>query len=127
MYAGVQYAKIIVGERFLPRKQRTIPPVVLGGFAGGEKYFRGGILFKFALDQPVPSLQQWMYGGARPLSLSLSLSLLLTQIFLLFLCPLDSSLPSFLDHLSLFKLTISFSLSPPSVPPASTATRVEAV
>ena len=34
----------------MPPSKKTIPPVSLGGVAGGEKYVVNGILFKFALD-----------------------------------------------------------------------------
>ena len=52
---------IIINERNLPEESRTIPPMKLGGYAGGEKYFRGGIIFKFAIDQIQGNT--WMYGG----------------------------------------------------------------
>ena len=61
-FSAKQYAMIIINERNLPEKSRTIPPIKsLGGYAGGEKYFRGGILFKFAIDQFQGNC--WMYGG----------------------------------------------------------------
>jgi hypothetical protein len=44
------YGKVIIGERFLPDSKKTIPPVDIGGKAGGIKYIVEGILFKFAWD-----------------------------------------------------------------------------
>jgi alpha-tubulin suppressor-like RCC1 family protein len=42
------YARIIIGETFLPLEEKTIKPVDFGGVAGGEKFIVHGILFKFA-------------------------------------------------------------------------------
>lgn len=42
------YAKILVHEKSLPLKHKTIKPAALGGFAGGTKYIHAGILFKFS-------------------------------------------------------------------------------
>jgi len=54
-----RWAKVIVHEFHMPVEQRTIPPVtkVLGGIAGGEKFIKGSILYKFALDH------EGIYGG----------------------------------------------------------------
>lgn len=41
------YGRIIISERFC--KKKTIPPINLGGVAGGEKYIVQDILFKFAV------------------------------------------------------------------------------
>ncbi|PRP78266.1 hypothetical protein PROFUN_13876 [Planoprotostelium fungivorum] len=52
------FGKIIISERYLHAKHRTINPTTeVGGVAGGEKYVYHGILFKFAID--------WrnLYGG----------------------------------------------------------------
>jgi hypothetical protein len=50
-------AQIIVDELPQPDAKKLIPPVNLGGVAGGAKYISHGILFKFAID----SAQ--LYGG----------------------------------------------------------------
>jgi hypothetical protein len=50
-------AQIIVDELPRPDAKKLIPPVNLGGVAGGAKYISHGILFKFAID----SAQ--LYGG----------------------------------------------------------------
>lgn len=42
------YAKILVHEKSLPLRHKTIKPAALGGFAGGTKYIHAGILFKFS-------------------------------------------------------------------------------
>ena len=42
------YAKVLVHEKSLPLKHKTIKPAALGGFAGGTKYIHAGILFKFS-------------------------------------------------------------------------------
>ena len=42
------YGKVIIEERYLQKK--TIPPIDVGGTAGGIKYIKEGILFKFAWD-----------------------------------------------------------------------------
>eukprot|EP00026_Physarum_polycephalum_P000237 Phypoly_transcript_00237.p1 GENE.Phypoly_transcript_00237~~Phypoly_transcript_00237.p1 ORF type:complete len:1263 (+),score=191.32 Phypoly_transcript_00237:1964-5752(+) len=44
------YGKIIITEVNFPDDKKTIKPVDVGGVAGGEKYIKSGILFKFALD-----------------------------------------------------------------------------
>lgn len=44
------YGKIIIGERFLPNGKKSIPPIDIGGVAGGIKFIVEGILFKFAWD-----------------------------------------------------------------------------
>jgi len=35
----------------LPNEKKTIKPISLGGVAGGIKYLKHGILFKFAVDE----------------------------------------------------------------------------
>ena len=51
-----RYAKIIISERDVEPKNRLLRPVAsLGGFAGGDKYLVGGILFKFADGVPLPT------------------------------------------------------------------------
>ena len=51
VFAAQMYGKIIISERYLPVKEKTIKPNDrLGGVAGGEKYIHQGILFKFAVD-----------------------------------------------------------------------------
>jgi hypothetical protein len=42
-------AATIVREKTLPLEKRQVPPVNLGGIAGGEKFVQDGILFKFAI------------------------------------------------------------------------------
>mmetsp|Transcript_40667 Transcript_40667/g.127234 ORF Transcript_40667/g.127234 Transcript_40667/m.127234 type:complete len:748 (-) Transcript_40667:432-2675(-) len=45
------YARIIISERHLPLREKTIrPDESIGGFAGGQKYLCQNILFKFAVD-----------------------------------------------------------------------------
>jgi len=44
------YAKIIISEVYLPKEQKTIKPIEIGGIAGGDKYIVQRILFKFAVD-----------------------------------------------------------------------------
>lgn len=48
--AVCSYGRVIICEQNLPKEQKSIPPVDMGGHAGGEKYMTGGILFKFAAD-----------------------------------------------------------------------------
>ncbi|PRP85823.1 hypothetical protein PROFUN_06015 [Planoprotostelium fungivorum] len=55
VYVAKTYGKIIILERF--SKKKTILPVAVGGYAGGEKYIAQGILFKFAVDR------HGIYGG----------------------------------------------------------------
>eukprot|EP01102_Stenamoeba_stenopodia_P000863 TRINITY_DN10802_c0_g1_i1.p1 TRINITY_DN10802_c0_g1~~TRINITY_DN10802_c0_g1_i1.p1 ORF type:complete len:746 (-),score=191.36 TRINITY_DN10802_c0_g1_i1:135-2372(-) len=64
-YAAKCYARIIISELCLPESQKTIPPVKVGGLAGGEKYIVKGIMFKFALDQLISDKPRklFMYGG----------------------------------------------------------------
>ena len=46
------YAQVICSEKHLPIEAKTIKPSAdLGGFAGGEKYVCGGIVFRFAVDR----------------------------------------------------------------------------
>lgn len=44
--------KVIISELFLPYTKKTIKPVSIGGFIGGEKYIVHGVLFKFATGKP---------------------------------------------------------------------------
>jgi hypothetical protein len=57
-YAAKTYARIIVSELSLPDCQKTIPPVQIGGIAGGAKYIMKGIMFKVLtlLFYPLPSI-----------------------------------------------------------------------
>ena len=51
-----KYAKLIISERDVDPQNRLLRPVAaLGGFAGGDKYLVGGILFKFADGVPLPT------------------------------------------------------------------------
>ena len=62
VYAATTYAKIIISEQCLPNSRKTIPPISVGGVAGGQKYLCQNIMFKFALDVEIfPGL--YMYGG----------------------------------------------------------------
>jgi hypothetical protein len=66
--AARTYASIIISEMQTPNPLKTIPSSNVGGIAGGEKYIKNGILFKFAVDtclrkEPTPL---WMYGGSAP-------------------------------------------------------------
>lgn len=48
---ALAYAKIIINERYLPVRHKTIKPSSnLGGILGGEKYVVHKMLFKFAID-----------------------------------------------------------------------------
>eukprot|EP01091_Cochliopodium_minus_P014411 TRINITY_DN4888_c0_g1_i1.p1 TRINITY_DN4888_c0_g1~~TRINITY_DN4888_c0_g1_i1.p1 ORF type:complete len:1176 (-),score=401.59 TRINITY_DN4888_c0_g1_i1:28-3555(-) len=44
------YGKLIISEHRLPLDMRTIKPIVIGGYLGGDKYKVNDILFKFAND-----------------------------------------------------------------------------
>jgi len=59
--------KFIISERALPPENRTIKPVKIGGVAGGDKYIKHGILFKFATD-PVVGMRNdkkvYLFGGS---------------------------------------------------------------
>ncbi len=44
-----RYGKIIIAETFLRDEDKTIPPLEMGGQAGGQKFLFHGILFKYAL------------------------------------------------------------------------------
>ncbi|KAH3733005.1 Histidine kinase [Pelomyxa schiedti] len=44
------YGKVIIQEANIPPHEKSIPPIGIGGQAGGEKYIYKGILFKFAND-----------------------------------------------------------------------------
>jgi hypothetical protein len=55
---ATRHGKTIISEAFLPEDHpRTIPPVDAGGLAGGLKYLKDGIFFKFAVDNNA------IYGG----------------------------------------------------------------
>ena len=41
----------IIDEVDVPAKEKSIPPVDVGGIAGGSKFIYGGIFFKFARDE----------------------------------------------------------------------------
>lgn len=45
-HGAEQYGRIIISERYLPVKDKTIHPLDIGGVAGGDKYICRGILFK---------------------------------------------------------------------------------
>ncbi|EFA81515.1 hypothetical protein PPL_05504 [Heterostelium album PN500] len=62
--AAETYGRIIIKEMFMPVKSKTIPPIDIGGVAGGEKYICQNILFKFAYDQKIGG--SWLYGGKVP-------------------------------------------------------------
>jgi len=51
VYASQTYGKVIISERYLPNHEKTIPPIDIGGLAGGDKFIVHGILFKFAIDK----------------------------------------------------------------------------
>ncbi|GAM24318.1 hypothetical protein SAMD00019534_074930 [Acytostelium subglobosum LB1] len=51
IYASQTFAKVIISERYLPNTEKTIPPIDIGGLAGGDKFIVHGILFKFAIDK----------------------------------------------------------------------------
>lgn len=51
-FAAMTYGKVIIAEKDLEFKDKTIKPSCeLPGVAGGEKYVAGGILFRFAVDR----------------------------------------------------------------------------
>eukprot|EP01133_Synstelium_polycarpum_P015910 gene15910-18908_t len=51
VYASQTFGKVIISERYLPAREKTIPPIDIGGLAGGDKFIVHGILFKFAIDK----------------------------------------------------------------------------
>ena len=55
---------IIIDELFEP--QKTIPPVDIGGIAGGVKYVYRNILYKICLDTELDENRGWMHGGSQP-------------------------------------------------------------
>jgi hypothetical protein len=57
-----QYGQVIISERHLPVRDKSIKPVGLGGTAGGAKYVVNELLFKFAEDVPLPD-GSFLYGG----------------------------------------------------------------
>jgi hypothetical protein len=56
-YTVRTYARIIISEVYLPKDQKTIKPLEIGGIVGGDKYVVHRILFKFAVDS------KSLYGG----------------------------------------------------------------
>lgn len=42
--------KVIVNESHLPNEEKTIAVANVGGIAGGDKYIKNGIMFKYAVD-----------------------------------------------------------------------------
>lgn len=53
------YGKIIISEKELPDDEKTIKPIDIGGIAGGSKYMKRGIMFKF------PQAEQYgLYSGS---------------------------------------------------------------
>lgn len=53
------YGKVIISELSLPDSEKSIPPINIGGVAGGSKYAVRGLLFKFAVDVP----PHFLYGS----------------------------------------------------------------
>ena len=53
------YGKVIISELSLPDNEKSIPPINIGGVAGGSKYAVRGLLFKFAVDVP----PHFLYGS----------------------------------------------------------------
>jgi hypothetical protein len=54
------YGRIIIGEHFLRREEKSLRKRDLGGFAGGDKFVIRGILFKLARDTPLNRLgNEW--------------------------------------------------------------------
>lgn len=53
------YGKVIISEISLPDNEKSIPPINIGGVAGGSKYAVRGVLFKFAVDVP----PHFLYGS----------------------------------------------------------------
>jgi hypothetical protein len=56
---ATRIGKTIISELFLPTEKKTIPSItgLIGGVAGGSKYFHGSIFFKFPTDE------MNLYGG----------------------------------------------------------------
>jgi hypothetical protein len=59
------FGRIIITELFLDNSEKTITPIDAGGIAGGIKYSKRGILFKFPSDTKLPD-GSWLYGGTKP-------------------------------------------------------------
>lgn len=55
----ISYFRVIISELYVDNK--TIPPINVGGIAGGSKYIVQGILFKFTLDTCLKN-SIWLYG-----------------------------------------------------------------
>jgi Clustered mitochondria len=66
--AAKKWGAIIIAEHHLPDHRKSIPPTTrMGGVAGGMKYVKDGILFKFSIDTPIQRhgrVVGWMYGGS---------------------------------------------------------------
>lgn len=58
-YTVLVIIRVIISELYVDNK--TIPPIDVGGVAGGSKYIVQGILFKFTLDTCLPN-GVWLYG-----------------------------------------------------------------
>ena len=56
------YGGVIISEKHLPDKQKSIKPLDIGGVAGGTKFMCNGILFKFANDVEMDG-GLYLYGG----------------------------------------------------------------
>jgi hypothetical protein len=56
-------SKIIVDEMNTVPERKLIPPINIGGLAGGSKFICKNILFKFALDVELDNHKGWLYGG----------------------------------------------------------------
>ena len=101
---SLRVAETIVSEQYLPVSDRSIPPMNIGGIAGGEKFVFGNVLFKVGLS----------------LSLSLSLSLFCFISLSVSACLSLSLHVSLCLHLSLcLSLSLNQPLSPSLTPPLS--------
>jgi hypothetical protein len=56
--AAIPIVRVIVMERHLNIANQTIKPAQIGGIAGGQKYIKNNIFFKFSKDN-----ESGMYGG----------------------------------------------------------------
>jgi hypothetical protein len=50
IHCAKTYGRIIISEGHTPYELKTIKPVKMGGYAGGDKYLVNNIMFKFAVD-----------------------------------------------------------------------------
>ncbi|GBG28810.1 Clustered mitochondria protein [Hondaea fermentalgiana] len=57
-HAAMVYGKVIISEKHLAVERKTIKPVEVGGYAGGEKYVAGNVFFRF------PNDMHGFYGGS---------------------------------------------------------------